>query len=200
MCLYCQNDECETAYTCGSYTHQKWIELMKSKYDNFIEISEKEKNKLIENGQYQKYQLSLKKKIKTIPKIVWLTVRPKKCTEKIFQEFIQKILNWKCVENYYCAYEWKHNEKGSGLHAHIILEGENKRIMENIRKKMKGTALPKIGKCMFFPILIKRDLLQDKIDYCEGKTWEVEKTEQKKSNKYYRKLYNMPTITTYELN
>ena len=199
MCLYCQNEDCETSILCGSYTHQKWITLMKSKYKNFEEISELKKNKLIENNLYQKYMLKLKKKKRTIPKIVWLTVRPQKCTEKIFQEFISKILNWKCVENYYCAYEWKHTEKGSGLHAHIILEGENKRILENIRKKQKGITLPKIGKCMFFSVLIKRDLLQDKIDYCNGKTWEDEKDEQKKSNTFYRKLYNMPTITNYEL-
>lgn len=196
MCYYCEN-ECLNA--CPNYSFDKWTEQMKLKYKNWIPITLEKKMKLIENNIYMDYLDKLKENKRCVPKIVWLTIRPKKCTEKLFQEFIEKILNWKCVENYYCAYEWKHDTNGSGLHAHIILEGENKRILENIRKKSKATTLRKIGKCMFFSKLIKRDLLQDKIDYCNGKTWEVEKDEQKKSNIYYRKLYNMPNKSTYPI-
>ena len=194
MCLY--NTECEKldAHT-GCYTFEKWCNLMNEKYQNWIPISEKYKTHLIENNLYTKYQLSLKKK--TQPKIVWLTVRPKKCEEQDFKIFIEKILNWKCVENYYCAYEWKHNDESSGLHAHIILKGENKRILENIRKKSKVNTFKKIGKCMFFVKLIKASLLQDKIDYCNGKTWEVEKNEHKKTDPFYREKYNMPIISTF---
>lgn len=194
MCLY--NDKCvnENPHT-GCYTFEKWCQLMDQKYQNWIPITEAKKSSLIENNLYTQYQLSLKKK--TIPKIVWLTVRPKNCLESDFKVFIEKILNWKCVENFYCAYEWKHTEESSGLHAHIILKGENKRILENIRKKQKVNTFKKIGKCVFFYKLIKYTLLQDKIDYCNGKTWEVEKNEHKKTDPFYRKKYNMPNVSTF---
>ena len=196
-CLY--NNDCDSVTgLCGCYTFEKWSELMNQKYQNWVPITEEYKENLIENGLYRKYQLSLKKK--TIAKIVWLTIRPKKCEESEFKKFIDKILRWKCVEKYYCAYEWKHSEESSGLHAHIILKGENKRILENLRKKCqnsKVTTFKKIGKTMFFYKLINETMLQDKIDYCNGKTWEVEKNEHKKTDPFYRKKFNMPIISTF---
>jgi len=194
-CLY--NKDCNNPNGCtGCYTFEKWTELMSSKYYNWIPITEKFKEQLIVNNTYHSvYLKSLKKKI--LPKIVWLTIRPKKCDEYEFKVFIEKILNWKCVEKYYCAYEWKHNSESSGLHAHILLEGQNKRILENIRKKSKVNTFKKIGKCMFYYKLILRDLLQDKIDYCNGKTWEDEKTKSKESDPFYRKKYGMPNISTF---
>lgn len=195
-CQYNANCDSVTGL-CDCYTFEKWTKLMSSKYINWIPITQKHKTQLIENDLYYEYLKNLKKKIS--PKIVWLTIRPKKCDEYEFKEFVEKILNWKCVENYYCAYEWKHNEESSGLHAHILLEGQNKRILENIRKKSKVNTFKKIGKCMFFAKLINRDLLQDKIDYVNGKTWEDEKNEHKKSDSFYRKKYGMPNISTFQL-
>ena len=194
MCIYneqCSNDNPHT----GCYTFSKWSELMNEKYINWIPIAESKKTALIENFEYQSYLKKLKKK--SVPKIVWLTIRPKNCKEENFKIFVTKILQWKCVEKYYCAYEWKHNEESSGLHAHIILKGENKRILENIRKKSKVNTFKKIGKIMFFYKLIKYSLLQDKIDYCNGKTWEVEKNEHKKTDPFYRKKYNMSNVSTF---
>lgn len=194
MCQY--NTKCEKLDThTGCYTFEKWCELMNEKYINWIPITETKKTALIEENQYFVYLKKLKKK--TPAKIVWLTIRPKKCEEADFKIFIEKILHWKCVEKYYCAYEWKHNEESSGLHAHIILKGENKRILENIRKKSKVNTFKKIGKTMFFYKLINASLLQDKIDYCNGKTWEVEKNEHKKTDPFYRKKFNMPIISTF---
>lgn len=197
MCMYNQNCENDSPHT-GCYTFEKWNELMTQKYINWIPITENKKAALIENNEYFAHLSKLKKK--TIPKIVWLTIRPKKCGELEFQKFVNKILSWKCVQNYYCAYEWKHSEESSGLHAHIILKGENKRIMENLRKKCensKVTPFKKIGKTMFFYKLIKETMLQDKIDYCNGKTWEDEKNEHKKSDLFYREKYNMPNVSTF---
>lgn len=194
MCLYNEKCENESIHT-SCYSFEKWKELMFQKYQNWIPITENKKAALIENNEYFNYLSKLKKK--TEPKIVWLTIRPKKCEENEFQKFVNKILNWKCVTNYYCAYEWKHNEESSGLHAHIILKGENKRILENIRKKQKVTTFKNIGKTLFFYKLIKQSLLQDKIDYCNGKTWEDEKNEHKKSDPIYRKKYNMPNVSTF---
>lgn len=199
MCIYnecCSNDNPHT----GCYTFEKWSELMNSKYKNWIPITESYKESLIKNFEYQHYLKKLKKK--TIPKIVWLTIRPKNCKETDFKIFVTKILSWKCIEKYYVAYEWKHTDESSGLHAHIILKGENKRILENLRKKSensKVTTFKKIGKTMFFWKLISATMLQDKIDYCNGKTWEDEKNEHKKSDPFYRKKYNMPNINTFKL-
>lgn len=196
-CIY--NSDCDSVTgLCDCYTFEKWTELMSSKYINWIPITEKMKDIMIEQNIYFSYLKKLKKK--TIPKIVWLTIRPKNCQESNFKIFVEKILNWKCVVKYYCAYEWKHNEESSGLHAHIILKGENKRILENLRKKCqnsKVTTFKKIGKTMFFYKLINAALLQDKIDYCNGKTWEVDKNEHKKTDPFYRKKFNMPTISTF---
>ena len=198
MCMYNEKCNIETVHM-GCYTFEKWTELMKQKYINWIPITQNKKAALIEDNEYFRYLSKLKKK--TIGKIVWLTIRPKNCDEVVFQKFINKILSWNCITNYYCAYEWKHSEESTGLHAHIILKGENKRIMENLKKKCensKVTTFKKIGKCMFFYKLIKETLLQDKIDYCNGKTWEDEKNENKKSDLFYRNKYNMPNVSTFK--
>lgn len=184
-------EEIEQPYVC--YCHQTWLEKMDAMYSNFIPIDEKQKLKMIYAETYYPW---LKTLVKRTSDICWLTIRPKNCDELTFKHFIEKFVNTPTIKEYYYGYEWKPNDASSGLHCHLILKGQKSRINEKINRKSKATPCKKIGKMKFHKKWIKSHLIQDKIDYINGKTHDVDKNEQKKINEPLRQKHNMPNVST----
>ena len=175
------------------YCHKTWCEKMESLYSDFVPMSEKQKVRMIHNEEYYPY---LRKLTKRSGDICWLTIRPKNCSEANFKQYIEKFVSSPYIKEYYYGYEWKPNDASSGLHCHLILKGQKSKINEKIKRKMKAIPLKKIGKIMFFHKWIKSHLLQDKIDYINGKTHDEEKNNQKKINPELRNKFNMPNVST----
>lgn len=185
----------ETRSTEREYNHSLWLTQVKEIYQNFPDISNEDKNLLMEKDVWFQFLSKFKKHSK---KFVWLTIRPKDCEIKILKEFVTKFLEAKCIDKYYCAYESKPNDEGIGLHAHIILKGDVSRISSKIAYFCKATTLTKMGKTRFFPKTYPLDLIQDKIDYCNGKTFAASKSEKQNENIIniqFRIENDLPTIT-----
>lgn len=105
---------------------------------------------------------------------------------------IKKICNHPKVTNYRAYWEWRDVEKETGLHCHILLQGDTRRINEYLGRQ-KG---PFIKLCSAYKTVKKYPIVfwNDKINYCEGKTNSEEKNLKKIHYPELRKKHNLPNL------
>ena len=136
----------------------------------------------------------IKKKTKgNYKKLVFLTLNPDSENQnlKSLDLWISKSLNSKSILTYYYYYEWRNHNPAEnlfqGLHCHIILLGETKKIIQHINRQ----------RYPFFKDIKKYPLsyLQDKINYSSN-TFDEKKTIKKKNDKIAREYYNLLPMYT----
>lgn len=109
---------------------------------------------------------------------------------------LKKMAGWACVLNYAYAFEWRNHLEKTGLHCHVILQGETKYITRNC-KSLKPIGYIKL--CEKFNTLKKYPMkyLTDKIDYISGKTFDPSKSLSKLGDQKLRLEFNLPSKTTF---
>lgn len=120
---------------------------------------------------------------------VTLNFNEKVITKGTPLQIVNKITSWQCVKKYAYSFEWRDHEAETGLHAHLILVGECKRITVNC-KRLKG---PFIELNEQYKTLLKYPMkyLQDKVDYISGKTFEETKNDHKSKDEELRIKHNL---------
>jgi len=111
-------------------------------------------------------------------------------------DLIKKLCGWACVMNYAYAFEWRNHIEKTGLHCHVILQGETKYITRNCK------ALKAIGHtqlCEKFNTMKKYPMkfLDDKIKYIQGETFNSLKTLAKQGDQILRVEFNLPSKSTF---
>ena len=162
---------------------QKWSDFV----NDPLEMNNFEKN-------LQKTFKEIKQKKKSSKKMLFITLNwdEKLVTPTGTVDYVKKIITHPKVEKYYVAWEWRDHEKETGLHTHILLQGDTRQITQYC-KRQKG---PFIKLCSEFHTLKKYPIAfwEDKIEYVNGETYEEEKTEKKKGDSLLRKKYELPNL------
>lgn len=105
---------------------------------------------------------------------------------------VKRILDHDKVTQGIAYWEWRDPVKETGLHTHIVLQGDTRRIME-FCKRTKG---PFIKLCKEFDTLLKYDLKywNEKVAYAD-ETFDSDKNEIKKHYKSLRLKYELPNLS-----
>lgn len=136
----------------------------------------------------------LKKMKKSKKKLVFVTLNynEKLVTPTGTVPFVKRILDHDKVTQGIAYWEWRDPVKETGLHTHIVLQGDTRRIME-FCKRTKG---PFIKLCKDYDTLLKYDLKywNEKVKYAD-ETFDENKNEIKKHYKSLRLKYELPNIS-----
>jgi len=149
-----------------------------------------ENDKKFENLQKKIKLLQKMKKSKKKMLFVTLNFDEKMVTPTGTVAIVKKICNHPKVTNYRAYYEWRDVDAETGLHCHILLQGDTRRINEYlVRQKGPFTTL-----CSAFNTIKKYPIMFwfDKISYCEGKTNSDDKNDLKSEYPRLRLKYNLP--------
>lgn len=106
---------------------------------------------------------------------------------------VKKICNHPKVTDYKAYWEWRDVDAETGLHCHILLQGDTRRINEYLgRQKGPFTTL-----CSAFNTVKKYPLYfwYDKIKYCEGITNSDDKNNLKSEYPKLRNKYNLLSLS-----
>lgn len=148
-------------------------------------------NKLIEKQTI--YSNDRKRTKREYKKLVFLTLNPDKENQnlKSIDKYIKKILKTKSILTYYYYYEWRNHDTTTnmyeGLHTHIILLGQTKKIIQHINRQK----IPFFKDIKKYPVTY----LQDKINY-SSETFDPIKTLKKEKDKIARLYYNLLPMYT----
>lgn len=109
---------------------------------------------------------------------------------------IKKMCGWACVLNYAYSFEWRNHIEKTGLHCHVILQGETKYITRNC-KSLKAVGYVQL--CEKFNTMKKYPMkfLPDKIKYIQGETFNSLKTLAKQGDIALREEFNLPSKSTF---
>lgn len=133
---------------------------------------------------FETYGVLKEKKQKAI--CLWYSVRPKENDEKKFIKRIEKFVSSKVIKKGVYTFEWKYENDlkiNESIHCHMLLYGEMKQIGQHIgRQKEKYWNLN--TKQRF--IIYDKKLVNEKLDYISGKTWEDGKNIEKELDKKSR--------------
>ncbi len=125
-----------------------------------------------------------------------ITHNMKKSNINHLQEYINIILKTCHISNYVYNFEWRNHDEESGLHCHMLLDGNLGKITQHLNRtkhkfhgRIDGSSGNNPGN-----YLIPMGWWQDKINYMNGITEDEEKNNKKKKDKYLRKKYNLDDI------
>lgn len=120
---------------------------------------------------------------------LWSTVRPPgDVDELIFIQKMQKLMKSHLIKSGFLCFEWKHNEQPNlGIHAHLWLVGEIRRLKYHIKRSCKGWNVKNQK--------VPGEWLDDKLNYCRGITWDDAKDKEKRVlDCARRKILNIENI------
>lgn len=176
--------------------HNKF-DMSKYKLDYFKQIADEgdtlENDKKYENLQKKLEKLNKWKKSKKKFLFVTLNFDEKMVTPTGTVAIVKKICNHPKVTDYKAYWEWRDVDAETGLHCHILLLGDTRRINEYlVRQKGPFTTL-----CSAFNTIKKYPILfwYDKINYCEGKTDSDDKNNLKSEYPRLRNKYNLQSLS-----
>lgn len=100
-----------------------------------------------------------------------------------------------------CFWEWRDPEAATGLHCHLVLIGETRRITEFLKRR-NGPSIKSSPKrpytklCKEFKTLklYPQRFFNDKVNYCLGETFKSDKNHKKSFYPELRKKHNLPNI------
>lgn len=163
------------------------LETLRSEWDEGDTL---ENDKKFDNLQKKIKILQKMKKSKKKMLFVTLNFDETMVTPTGTVAIVKKICNHPKVTNYRAYWEWRDVDAETGLHCHILLQGDTRRINEYLgRQKGPFTTL-----CSAFDTLLKYSLhfWFDKINYCEGKTNSDDKNNLKSEYPRLRLKFNLP--------
>lgn len=107
-------------------------------------------------------------------------------------QIVQKICSWSPIHRFAYAFEWRDHDAETGLHCHLILVGNTKKIVQNL-KKQKG---PFIKLCKEYGTLLKYPIkfLSDKVKYINGETYDESKNDKKSRDDELRLKHNLLSV------
>lgn len=109
---------------------------------------------------------------------------------------LKKMSGWSCVFKYAYAFEWRNHIEKTGLHCHVILQGETKYITRNIKYLQPIGYKPlceKFGTLKKYPM----KFLDDKLQYIQGNTFDTSKNMSKLGDPELRLEFNLPSKSTF---
>lgn len=144
---------------------------------------------------------ALKKMEKSKKKLVFVTLN---YNEKIVTPtgtvpYVMRILDHDKVTQGFAYWEWRDTEAETGLHTHIVLQGDTRRIVEMLKRRQgpytelkvdKPNARPQLRTILKYPL----KYWKDKCEYNEF-TFKENKNELKSDYERLRKKYNLPNIS-----
>lgn len=163
------------------------LETLRSEWDEGDTL---ENDKKFDNLQKKIKILQKMKKSKKKMLFVTMNFDEKMVTPTGTVSIIKKICNHPKVTNYRAYWEWRDVDAETGLHCHILLQGDTRRINEYlVRQKGPFTTL-----CSAFNTVKKYPIhfWFDKINYCEGKTNSDDKDYLKSEYPRLRLKFNLP--------
>lgn len=136
-------------------------------------------------------------------KLVWVTLNwdEKLVTPTGTVPIVQSILENSNITKAACFWEWRDPEAATGLHCHLVLVGNTRRITEFLKRR-NGKTLKATPKRPYTKLCKGFDNLKlcplrwysDKINYCLGKTNNEEKNAKKSLYDSLRKKFDLPNI------
>lgn len=103
---------------------------------------------------------------------------------------VKKLIERKYVEKAYAGWEWRDPIKGTGLHTHVLLLGDNKEIRRYLRR-LKGPHTPFVkNEIKTYP----GKFWNDKVKYINGETFDESKNELKSHYEKLRKELDLPNL------
>jgi hypothetical protein len=152
-----------------------------------------ENDKKFENLQKKMKILQKMKKSKKKMLFVTLNFDEKLVTPTGTVAYVKKICNHPKVTDYKAYWEWRDVDAETGLHCHILLQGDTRRINEYLgRQKGPFTTL-----CSAFNTIKKYPIhfWFDKINYCEGNTNSNDKNDLKSEYPKLRNKYSLQSLS-----
>lgn len=128
-------------------------------------------------------------------KVLWLTLNPKQNDINKLKQIIKNILKTSNINKYCYVYEWRDHDKETGLHCHMLLDGNLGKITQHINRQ-------NITECRIDPCKtntpgdykVPKTWWNDKIQYMTAQTQDSEKNAKKEKDKILRKKYNLLNI------
>lgn len=139
--------------------------------------------KLEQDEKFEQEQSKLEKYSRGV---YWYSVRPPNGTDnEEFKDRIIKFLKCKNIKEYICTFEWKHEGTPTGIHAHMIING-NKYLRQHIARQKERYFNLDIKKQL--SVIKDKELLIDKLNYMDGELFKGGplKLEEKQKDKKYR--------------
>lgn len=149
------------------------------------------------------YDRKLKKKLTSKQSFVWVTLNfdNKKITPPETIPIVKRFLYHSKVTKGFAVWEWRTNE-GTGLHAHLALQGDTGKIVQfckrqNNRKQQPYIKLVHTKQQPYRTLMLKniQDDWDDYLDYLKGDTSDSTKNELKSSYPRLREKFNLPNLT-----
>lgn len=153
------------------------------------------------HGEYYRLLMKAKKSvIKPVEELYWITINPKPEADlEIFLKLLNNFVKRKPVCSYMYNIEQRGEteaDAGKGFHSHLLI-GWDKKQNKYIRQFCITTFKRVVGYPSDQIINIRRitkDIYQDKIDYLNGKKWDVEKDNKIIVDIIFRKKNNLSLI------
>lgn len=143
----------------------------------------------------------LKKMEKSKKKLVFVTLNynEKLVTPTGTVPYVMRILDHDKVTQGFAYWEWRDTEAETGLHTHIVLQGDTRRIVEMLKRRQGPyieLKVDKPGDKIKLHTIKKYPLKywKDKCEYNEH-TFKETKNELKSDYERLRKKYNLPNIS-----
>lgn len=149
------------------------------------------------------YDQKQKKKLTSKQSFVWITLNfdNKKITPQETISIVKRFLYHSKVTKGFAVWEWRSAE-GTGLHAHLALQGDTGKIVQfckrqNNRKKQPYIKLVHTKEQPYRTLMLKniQDDWDDYLDYLKGDTSDSSKNELKSSYSRLREKFRLPNLS-----
>lgn len=147
---------------------------------------------------FENLQKKLKNGKKSKKKMIFVTLNfnEKLVTPTGTVPIVEKIIHHPKVTNYYAAWEWRDITSETGLHCHILLLGDTRRLIEFL-KRQKGPFLKLTTNPTGAYANIKKysdTYWSDKVRYVNGETFDSNKNIKKSNYNKLREKYELPNL------
>ncbi len=133
---------------------------------------------------------------KKAAQVLFITFNPKENDINKLKEYINIVLKTIHISKYVYNFEWRNHEQETGLHCHMLLDGNLGKITQHLTRtkhkfngRIDGSKGNNPGNYK-----IPKSWWQDKINYMNGETEDEEKNQKKKLDKKLRKKNNLLDI------